>query len=253
MQRKAERKLANKTSWTESVIRAVADPMFTVDQEKTVTFVERDRGGARRLLPRGDRRAQVPRDLPGRGLPRGLPLRARAAQRDLPRGRARGGQPAAGEPRRAGQRRRAALRGEGQRRLPRDPARRHGGEEEPDEPRRGHQARPGRLDPDPQHRRRDPLEHRGAEEEHLRAVLLGQGGRDDDRGARHHLAADRGEGRAGRALGAEVGRGLQGGAGRGARGDGDDAADPRARRGRSPSRSSGSRSRRSRSARSSPR
>ena len=39
VQRKAERKLANKTSWTESVIRAVADPMFTVDQEKTVTFV----------------------------------------------------------------------------------------------------------------------------------------------------------------------------------------------------------------------
>jgi PAS domain S-box-containing protein len=38
LQRKAERKLANKTSWTESVIRAVADPMFTVDQEKTVTF-----------------------------------------------------------------------------------------------------------------------------------------------------------------------------------------------------------------------
>jgi PAS domain S-box-containing protein len=38
VQRKAERKLANKTSWTESVIRAVADPMFTVDQEKTVTF-----------------------------------------------------------------------------------------------------------------------------------------------------------------------------------------------------------------------
>jgi len=39
VQRKAERKLANKTSWTESVIRAVADPMFTVDQGKTVTFV----------------------------------------------------------------------------------------------------------------------------------------------------------------------------------------------------------------------
>jgi PAS domain S-box-containing protein len=39
VQRKAERKLANKTSWTESVIRAVADPMFTVDQEKNVTFV----------------------------------------------------------------------------------------------------------------------------------------------------------------------------------------------------------------------
>ena len=39
VQRKAERKLANKNSWTESVIRAVADPMFTVDQEKTVTFV----------------------------------------------------------------------------------------------------------------------------------------------------------------------------------------------------------------------
>jgi PAS domain S-box-containing protein len=38
-QREAEQKLANKTSWTESVIRAVADPMFTVDQEKTVTFV----------------------------------------------------------------------------------------------------------------------------------------------------------------------------------------------------------------------
>ncbi len=38
VQRKAERKLANKTSWTESVIRAVADPMFTVDKEKTVTF-----------------------------------------------------------------------------------------------------------------------------------------------------------------------------------------------------------------------
>jgi len=39
IQRKAERKLANKTSWTESVIRAVADPMFTVDEEKNVTFV----------------------------------------------------------------------------------------------------------------------------------------------------------------------------------------------------------------------
>jgi PAS domain S-box-containing protein len=37
--REAEQKLANKTSWTESVIRAVADPMFTVDQERTVTFV----------------------------------------------------------------------------------------------------------------------------------------------------------------------------------------------------------------------
>ena len=162
---------------------------------------ERGRGGARRLLPRGDRRAQVPRDLPGGGLPRGLPLLPRPAHRDLPRHRARGDQPAAGEPGRAGQRRRAALRREGQRRFPRDPARRHGREEEPDEPRRGHQARPGRLDPDPQHRRRDPLEHRGAEEEHLRAVLLGQGGRDHDRGARHHLAADRGEGREGRALG----------------------------------------------------
>ncbi len=39
VQRKAERKLANKTSWSESVIRAIADPMFTVDADKKVTFV----------------------------------------------------------------------------------------------------------------------------------------------------------------------------------------------------------------------
>jgi PAS domain S-box-containing protein len=39
VQRKAERKLANKTSWTESVIRAIADPMFTVDKDRKVTFV----------------------------------------------------------------------------------------------------------------------------------------------------------------------------------------------------------------------
>jgi PAS domain S-box-containing protein len=39
VQRKAERKLANKTSWTESVIRAIADPMFTVDKDKKVTYV----------------------------------------------------------------------------------------------------------------------------------------------------------------------------------------------------------------------
>ncbi|HEY6001052.1 MAG TPA: methyl-accepting chemotaxis protein [bacterium] len=38
-QRRAERKLANRTAWNESVIRAIADPMFTVDTEKKVTFV----------------------------------------------------------------------------------------------------------------------------------------------------------------------------------------------------------------------
>jgi len=39
VEREAEQQLANKTSWTESVIHAVADPMFTVDRDKTVTFV----------------------------------------------------------------------------------------------------------------------------------------------------------------------------------------------------------------------
>ncbi|HWR97943.1 MAG TPA: methyl-accepting chemotaxis protein [Candidatus Methanoperedens sp.] len=38
-QRRAELRLANKTAWNESVIRAIADPIFTVDQEKKVTFV----------------------------------------------------------------------------------------------------------------------------------------------------------------------------------------------------------------------
>jgi PAS domain S-box-containing protein len=36
---KAEKELAEKTSWSESVIRAIADPMYTMDHEKKITFI----------------------------------------------------------------------------------------------------------------------------------------------------------------------------------------------------------------------
>jgi PAS domain S-box-containing protein len=38
-EREAEQKLADEVSWSESVIRAIADPIFTVDNEKNITFV----------------------------------------------------------------------------------------------------------------------------------------------------------------------------------------------------------------------
>ncbi len=38
-EKESERKLANEVSWSESVIRAIADPMFTVDKDKNITFI----------------------------------------------------------------------------------------------------------------------------------------------------------------------------------------------------------------------
>ncbi len=39
LQKKAEQELAEKTSWSESVIKAIADPMFTMDREKKITYI----------------------------------------------------------------------------------------------------------------------------------------------------------------------------------------------------------------------
>jgi PAS domain S-box-containing protein len=39
LQLKAEEELAEKTSWSDSVIRAIADPMYTMDQEKRITYI----------------------------------------------------------------------------------------------------------------------------------------------------------------------------------------------------------------------
>jgi PAS domain S-box-containing protein len=39
LQLKAEEELAEKTSWSDSVIRAIADPMYTMDQEKKITYI----------------------------------------------------------------------------------------------------------------------------------------------------------------------------------------------------------------------
>jgi PAS domain S-box-containing protein len=36
---KAERELAEKTNWSESVVRAIADPMYTMDREKKITYI----------------------------------------------------------------------------------------------------------------------------------------------------------------------------------------------------------------------
>jgi len=38
-QLKAEEELAEKTNWSESVVRAIADPMFTMDREKNITYI----------------------------------------------------------------------------------------------------------------------------------------------------------------------------------------------------------------------
>ncbi len=38
-EREAEQKLADEVSWSQSVIKAIADPMFTVDRDKNITFI----------------------------------------------------------------------------------------------------------------------------------------------------------------------------------------------------------------------